>query len=451
MLSWSPVAGSRKHELRIVAAPLSDGWAGIDLSSDEGESTSDVQLPFGPADVDAAVATATRQTEQSIARSQQELPSDPLRELGRRLFDLVFAGRGKVLYDRCRERARESGAGVRIRVVLPRTTDGRDVRWLPWEFLYDSRRGDFLALSVLSPLVRDAAPPPRAVMPLVGPPLRVLVVTADVTGAFGADAEVKKLRSIAARNRQRLRLTVLTDATAPEMLNAVRKRDYDVLHFIGTGLPGDAPGVGLPARAGLLLMPENREPITSGRYLTEQVVAASDLLAAVVANEGVRLVVLDACHTDEVAARLAESVQAVVGVRGRISIVACTVFAFELYRAVARGEPLDTAVTVARRQVDHRLTGSREWGLQTFYLQTADGEFAHWPRAGVWKARGATVGDALEAGRALSDEKRKAALVRAILGRNQEAIADLIDRADGEVPEVVREQLRTIKARLKSL
>jgi hypothetical protein len=391
------------------------------------------------------VDTARRLTDQIIARRRQELPPDPLRELGRQLFDAVFAGRRKVLFDRCREAAREAGTGLRVRVV-PRAADGRHTRWLPWEYLYDARRADFLALSMLTRVVRDVGRPPHDLITLVAPPVRALVVTADVTGAMGAAEEVERLRRIAAHSRRRLRLTVLEARTAPEFLDAVRTRDYHVLHFIGTGVP---TGPGLPGQPGLVLMPESRRADPVGGYGPDQVVAADALVAAVGDQPGVRLVFLDACHTDELAAGLAAAVQGAVGVRGYSSVAACMAFAQDLYRAVVRGEPLDTAVTSARQQVDHRLTGSREWGLQTFYLQTPDGEFARWPRAAGLTAGWAA--DVTAPGRDLPPDRRKAALVRALLERNRQALADLIDRAGGDVPDVVREQLRTIQARLKKL
>jgi hypothetical protein len=278
----------------------------------------------------------------------------------------------------------------------------------------------------------------------------VLLVGADYTGNLGVADEVQKLRAIAARNRQQIRLSVLLDATAAQLLEAVRGREYHVLHFIGHGLPVDAAG---EARDALVLMPEDRKRAADGTFRPSQVVKAEELCGAVEDNGGVRLVILDACNTDEIAARLAgaeageeqKTVQGAVGVRGSISLAACAAFATELYRAIVRGAPLDTAVTIARRQVDQRLTGSREWGLQTFYLQTPDGEFALWPvqellGTGEWATE--RTGDR---------ESRRKALTRVICELNQRALEDLIERCDGRAPQVVHDQLKAVKARLKSL
>jgi hypothetical protein len=49
---------------------------------------------------------------------------------------------------------------------------------LPWEYLYDRERGDFLGLSIATPLVRYL-PLPRPVRPLaIKLPLRILAMTA---------------------------------------------------------------------------------------------------------------------------------------------------------------------------------------------------------------------------------------------------------------------------------
>jgi len=458
MIPWSDAARSRHHELRLEARPRPNDKMHVDLATpDEYSAGGEVPLPFGPDTVAAAEATARKQTEQYVARRLTELPPDPLRELGRQLFDAVFAFDRKVLFDRCRDAAREAETGLRLRIVLPRDANGPDLAWLPWEFLYDARRADFLALSVLTRVVRDSGRPPRDLVTLVPPPIRALVVTADLNGEMGAADEVSQLRRIAARSRGRLQVTVRPNRTADEFKAAVRAGGYHVLHFIGTATPAGPNGTG---PAGLVLMPKRpknpkapkrRKPQPDTDDIPDDpVVTVGDLLGHTGRlPAGVRLVLLDACHSDELAARLAETVQAAVGVRGLITVNACTSFTLELYRAIARGEPLDTAVTAGRRQVDHRLSGSREWGLQTFYLQTPDGEFVRWPPP---EGLAAGAADELYATRSgLPPAERKAALVRAILKCNQQALQDVKDRADGDVPDVVHEQLRVIRSQLKSL
>ena len=438
MLRSGDATRSREHELRVLASAGPDGLVRVNLSTTDDETPpAEFTLSFTLGEVEAGVATAKGLSEQAVARRRQELPADPLREAGRRLFDAVFQGRGKALYDRCRDRAREAGVGLRVRVVLP-PADHLHLLWLPWEFLYDSRRRDFLALSAFSPVVRDVGRPPPPLDPITGP-VRVLVAGADVTGERGVAEEIGKLKKVAARNRQRLSLSVLPAVTRSQLLAAVREREYHVLHVIGTG-PAK------PTGDELTVWPE---PAGDGESLPGPLVGADELAEAVSANGGVLVVILDAWHTDRLAARLAERVPATVGLRGAVSVPACMAFALELYRASVRGEPLDGAVTLARRQVDHRLTGSREWGLLTVYLQTPDGVFTDWPDDRN-PAFDEAVGQAWEAGRSRSHGRRKVALVRAVCERNRQALEELIERSDGQVPEVVREQLRVLRARLKS-
>lgn len=68
-----------------------------------------------------------------------------VREFGQRLFDALFSGELRALYNASLLEADRQGKGLRIKL---RATDPA-LATLPWEYLYDSLQGEFLCLSAL--------------------------------------------------------------------------------------------------------------------------------------------------------------------------------------------------------------------------------------------------------------------------------------------------------------
>jgi hypothetical protein len=77
---------------------------------------------------------------------------------GSTLFASLFTGAARSRYDATRALAARDRQGVRVRL---RVHDSA-LAALPWELLYDPERGEFLALSQSSPVVRGAAQQPAA-------------------------------------------------------------------------------------------------------------------------------------------------------------------------------------------------------------------------------------------------------------------------------------------------
>jgi hypothetical protein len=103
------------------------------------------------------------------------VPDEKLvQELGAELFDWLFAGDARVLLDSSRQQAARESSDQWLRLVL--RIRPPELATLPWEFLYDTRRDDYLSLS--NPLVRY----PEVLEPIrplaVSPPLRILGMVA---------------------------------------------------------------------------------------------------------------------------------------------------------------------------------------------------------------------------------------------------------------------------------
>jgi hypothetical protein len=333
--------------------------------------TGEFTLPVTARDVARAIVTATRLSEQYPARSLPAETADPLKDIGSRLFAALFHGRRRAVYDRCLAKANAAAEGLRLRLVAPGGA-ARDLDWIPWEFLYDTRRQDFVALSMTSPIIRQGTPQLQAAPPPISIPARALIVGAGVDPSLGIAEEIKELQAILDPQRDLIRATYVEDATPEHLLKAIHEEDMHIFHFIGTGIP---PREGAPDEvvdgSSLVLMRPPGAPGDEG-VAPSQVVAADVLLEALRSKANLRLVLLDACYSQGLASRLTAVVPAVLGLRGALSHHACEVFVPAVYVALGLGMPIEAAVTAARQQIDRKLTGSREWGLLTLYLQTSD-------------------------------------------------------------------------------
>jgi hypothetical protein len=132
-----------------------------------------------------------------------------------------------------------------------------------------------------------------------------------------------------------------------------------VLHFSGHGLPGDAStgsasgasrrDVESPQSGSILLQNSDRSQDVGEQALARMIASASPTT---------RLVVLNACHSDAVAASLCQVVDCVVGVVGSIGDDAARSFAVAFYRALGYRRSVANAV----RQASATLDGKREPG-----------------------------------------------------------------------------------------
>jgi hypothetical protein len=81
-----------------------------------------------------------------------------------------------------------------------------------------------------------------------------------------------------------------------------------------------------------------------------------------------RLVVLNACSTEIMAAAVARVVPAVVGMRGEYSDVGAVALARSFYRELGRGAQLEQALADARRELNFSNPGSLDWSAPVLYL-----------------------------------------------------------------------------------
>lgn len=331
------------------------------LASPAGEAVAAFEMPYTAREQEhfwrlmAAGDTGVRGTE------WQQAP----RQLGERLFHALFTSHIQLCWEESARLAYQQRARLRMRLHLHGAPHAVD---LPWEYLYDPRRQEFLALASHAPLVRFVDLKQQIVPLTVAPPLRMLVVIANPGGQplYDEDATwyafVDKLDHLA--RGEKLVLERLMRPTVHELQRRLRRNQYQLLHFIGHGTYD-----GL-AQDFLLLFEDEM-----GRT---RPVNSHHLGALLHDHFPLRLVTVQACATAKpqrqnpyigVAYQLMRrGVPAAVAIHQPLDETTALTFADSLYRSVAVLAPVDLAVTEARRTV-WDAGQNPAWGAMALYLR----------------------------------------------------------------------------------
>ena len=298
------------------------------------------------------------------------MPDEKLaQELGAELFDWLFAGDARVLLDSSRQQATREGNDQWLRLVL--RIRPPELAALPWEFLYDTRRDDYLSLS--NPLVRY----PEVLEPIrplaVSPPLRILGMVARPSDRSQLDVELEKqwlLEAVAdLTDDDRVEVTWVPGQSWRELRRAMNQQQWHIFHFIGHG------GFDHDTGEGFIALEEG-----GGTYR----LAASKLAQLLGPHHSLRLVLLNSCESAQVdnrelfsstaTALMRRGVPAVMAMQYEISDRAAIEFARAFYEAVADGLPVDLAVRDARMAVSLARPNSLEWGTPVLYLRPSSGQ-----------------------------------------------------------------------------
>ena len=343
----------------------------IDVRSPAGDATATLRFPFdGPALENRLLAL-----ENALLRSggtRRLAPSSEhgaVQEFGRALFEALLPDDVRRLYYQSRDDAAEEGRGLRLklRVAPPELSS------LPWEFLYDPRTCDYVALSTSTPVVRDLglAQPIRPLA--VDPPLRVLAMVASPANLAKLDVPNERRRVEDAlrglRDRGIVELTWLGGESWRELQGEIRREGFHVFHFVGHGGFDEAADEGLIA--------------LSGDDGDAQHLSATNLAMLLADEPRLRLVVLNSCDgarggTRDVFSSTASvlvrrGIPAVLAMQYEITDQAAIEFARAFYEAVADGMPVDTAVAEARQAVRLAIPGSLEWATPVLHQRSPDG------------------------------------------------------------------------------
>ena len=336
------------------------------LRSPAGESAPvQFTLPFSGLELENFVLKVSRG--RSTRRGAGRPESAPLKDFGGKLYGAVFQDELRDILQRSLSLT-SAQSGLRLRLRLADTPELAD---LPWEFLYDPRRGRFLAQSRRTPLVRylDLPDPPQPLS--VEGPLRLLVMISSPSNysALDTDQEWRLLTGALARQQVEGRVIIerLT-ASMSELRRRLRRDAFHVVHFIGHGRYRPDWG------SGVLVMEDH-----AGQA---QDVTGEELGGLLTDYHQTRLAVLNACEgartdANDPFAGVAQSLiqqglPAVVAMQFEITDDAAIVFAREFYGAIADGDQLEAALAEARGAI--RDEGNpTEWGTPVLYSRAPDG------------------------------------------------------------------------------
>lgn len=288
---------------------------------------------------------------------------------GQALFQAVFRDELLVCWGQSLIEARYNGCGLRLRLRL---NQAPELMTLPWELLFDPTQNRFLALSSETPLVHYLELPRRAGPLSVKLPVNILVAVATPADLPWLDSEQEwavlhqALRHLIKQGL--VTLERLEMATLPALQASLRARPYHVLHTIGHGAFDEQSG------RGMLMLCD-----ADGRAAP---VLADDLALVVGDIPSLRLVVLNGCQGARVAsanpfagaaqALVRQGTPAVVAMQTTISDQAAIVLTREFYAALTSGQPVDAALTEARKALATQLH-SAEWAAPRLVMHSADG------------------------------------------------------------------------------
>ncbi|MFC7275771.1 CHAT domain-containing protein [Paractinoplanes rhizophilus] len=333
-----------------------------------GETNFRLELPEPESRRLQAVETnVLRSGAQLITRGAAGRLEAPIRQLGTDLCDAVLHDESRELFEISLRHAESTRTPFQLMLRIRGTT----LAQLPWEFLYDRRRGDYLALNL--PVVRylDVMQPVAPVT--VKLPLRILGVIShpDDRDELQVATEKEALSAaLAPLGDDQVQLSWLEGSGWEHLWRAARRASWHILHFIGHGGFDEARGEGFL---------EFVDDDGAARQ-----VYATDLGRLLHDNDSLRLAVLNACESgrasgvDTFASPAASFIRrgfpAAVAMQYEISDPAALIFAQALYGAIASGVSLDRAVTDARTTVHMTQPGSLEWGTPVLYLRSRNAD-----------------------------------------------------------------------------
>ncbi|MEZ4867281.1 MAG: CHAT domain-containing protein [Caldilineaceae bacterium] len=346
----------------------------ITVRSPAGEARTTAPFPLTA----AALETQLLKLENAILRSagrRRRTPTpeeEAVQHFGQALFGFLLRDELLSRFRACQQLAagQPEPTGVRIKLSI----GAPELAALPWEFLYDPSRRDYLCLDANTPLVRYPALP-LTVQPLpVTPPLCILglcVDTADLTRLDVAQEKRRIERAVAELQAQGLvELHWLPGQSAAELQRAIRHGPWHIFHFIGHG------SFDMLRDEGMILLADEQQQ-AAPLYATQ--------LARLLARQrhALRLVLLNACEgarsgrhdlfSSTAAALVGSGIPAVLAIHYEITDEGAIQFARTFYEALADNLPVDTAVADARNAMTLRNRFSLEWGTPVLYLRAPDG------------------------------------------------------------------------------
>lgn len=296
-------------------------------------------------------------------RERGSLPNDDeMIDFGSQLFDTLFQGDVRRLYDEARTRQRN-----RLDLVLTSM-----IPWIaekPWEFAYDHGRQSFLATEEIHFIRNVLTNVPSDPIGCSEGPLRILVVSAQPVG-FGR-LSIEQELSVIQRGFQPLveaglvEIESLARATPSMIHRHLTTGKYQVVHFIGHGVYNEERGEGC-----LIFVNEQGAEYPLGERSVREIFR----------GRGLNLVFLNSCESGRggradfnkgVAQSLvAHGLPALVANQYSVLDSSATSFAQHFYWSLAQGMSLGQSAREARIAVNYLLHGEPiDWAVPVLYAR----------------------------------------------------------------------------------
>ena len=423
---------------------LDEIWRSLSPEVPEQNVTTIFYPPLTAGQTEAELSAVPNSLDEFQRSSPRSSPRDSMKKLGESLFISLLDGLTGKVYQQALDVAAGKSQGLRIKLALKDT----ELDALPWEFLYDPMRGDFVALSGNSPFLRTRGLRNAEPIEPVEPPLRILVATSEVV-PMEAEAEIKRIEALKEKGAA-YEINVLRQTGPTQLFDAIRHQQFHVLHIIALGRVEPVKG-STPYQASTFRFvgdsptnwPEATVDVLRLRYLCAD-------------KKDLRLICLSGDYTDQMASQLAEVCPAVIGWRGANSNRAYISFSDGFYSSLVMGQPLEVAITQGRQRIDLDHPGGKEWGMPVCYLQAPHGAFfPNSLRTEVQRARGIDSvieqqRDALK-DRAHTRQWNKLYALLEIEHRNLTEIEEQKATYTDTVPLILEEQYSATKAKIEQL
>lgn len=300
-----------------------------------------------------------------------------LRQFGQEVFGAVFRTGGSIAetFSASRKMLDREGGDIVLRLCLH--IEPPELAMLPWEYLFDgsareNEEQNYLCLRKRSPLLRFLGARGPGVKPVSGP-LRILGMIANpkVDGFAPLDTEAERHRieqALKDIKKTQVQLEWVRGGSTDDLLDRIDAGPWHVFHFIGHGGVSRSvdPATGVDRSTGYVAMQDG----LGGAVKVE----ASQLGMMLEGAASLRLAVLNCCDgasrglSSTGATLVSTGVPMVVAMQFPISDGAAAGFAGTFYKSLVSGNPVESALTSARKYV--RTKSNLEWGIPVLYTRS---------------------------------------------------------------------------------
>lgn len=358
----------RYEEFVLVIGPNNRGMHYVATRSlAGGDASAMITLPFEGRELETILGNINS----VVLRSSDKLRRIPsareqvVQEFGQRLFEAIFKDKIRDCYYVCRRLTTQKKKGMQIQLVIQDPA----LATLPWEYLYDADQNDYICFSRETPIVRYTELGTSIQTLSVKPPLQILGMVASPKDLERLNVEHEKLLMKNALHELECKglveLTWLGGATWRDLQLAMQRGPWHIFHFIGHG------GFDQITDEGIIAL-ENERGLTH-RF------GARELARHLTDHKSLKLVFLNSCEgargsdldllSSTATTLSARGIPAVLAMQFAITDSAAIEFARTFYTSLTT-QPIDAAVTEARKAISSALPNTLEWGTPVLYLRS---------------------------------------------------------------------------------